>query len=270
MKRGLIKSIASITFKGGVRTKVFITLLALSGLCYLVIIPAFASFSMRQLREVATSLSLSLMSLVMLILTIFLGIQLLYKDIENRIAHFTLSQPVSRDSYLLGKFSGLVMILGISAGIMTIASSVTLVIADKMYQADLPVNWENYLLAVVMEFLKVLVIAGFAVLFSSFSTNLFLPLFGTVGIYIIGSASQSIYDYVRSAYGQKLPYITVLISKFAYYVIPNLSVFDYKFHAIYNLPVNIKSAGIALSYALLYVSITLCLSILIFRKREIL
>lgn len=264
----IAKGIASITFKGGLRTKVFLTLIILSALAFIIIIPAFASFSMRQIREVATSLSLSLISLVLLILTVFLGIQLIYKDIENRIVHFTLSQPISRDVFVIGKFAGLLLIIGLSCIILSTFSCITLLIADRIYQGDLPINWENYILSVVMDFIKYIVIAGFAMLFSSFSTNLFLPLFGTTGVYIIGNASQSIYDYIQTAYGQKLPYLTILISKAAYYILPNLSFFDYKFSAIYNLPVNPGHAGIALIYGLIYTSITIALSILIFRKRE--
>lgn len=271
MSPGFIKSskaLGIITFKGGLRTKVFITLIILSALCFILIIPAFASFSMRQLREVASSLSLSLISFVLLILTIFLGVQLLYRDIEQRIVHFTLSQPISRDAFVMGKFSGLVAILGVSAIILSGFSVITLLISDTLYEGDLPINWENYMLSVLMEFIKTLVIAGFAMLFSSFSTNLFLPLFGTIGIYIIGNASQAVYDYIQTAYGQKLPFITVLLSKAAYYVLPNLSLFDYKFNAVYNLPVNIASAGLALVYGFLYICSTIALSIIVFRRRE--
>lgn len=264
------KSLAIITFKGGLRTKVFITLIILSALSFVIIIPSFASFSMRQLREVATTLSLSLLSSVLLVLTVFLGIQLIYRDIENRIALFTLSQPVSRDVFVIGKFGGLITILGVSTLILSGFSVVTILISDSLYQGDLPINWENYILSVIMEFIKTMIIAGFAMLFSSFSTNLFLPLFGTLGIYIIGSASQSIYDYIQSAYGQKLPYTTVLISKIAYYVLPNLSLFDYKFHAVYNLSVDINKVGLALLYGLIYTTATISLSLIIFRKKEIL
>ncbi len=74
------------------------------------------------------------------------------------------------------------MILVLSAAILSGFSIITLLISDSLYEGDLPVNWENYILSIFMEFIKSLVLAGFAMLFSSFSTNLFLPLFGTMGI----------------------------------------------------------------------------------------
>lgn len=265
-----IKSLSSITFKGGLRTKVFQSLLVISIISFVIIIPSFASFSMRQIREVATSLNLSLISFIMLVLTIFLGVQIFYRDIENRSAHLTLSKPLSRDTFVLGKFSGFVAILGLSVALLTLFSIITLLIADNMYKADLPIRWENYLLSLFMEFVKIILIGSFAVLFSSFSTNLFLPLFGTLGVYIIGSASQSVYDYLQTAYGAKLPAVTVVLVKAVYYILPNLSLFDYKFTAIYNLSVNIGTALYSTLYAVLYITVNLSISIIVFRKREML
>ena len=265
-----IINLARVTFRGGVRTKVFITLLVLSVIAFLVIIPSFASFSMRQTREVATSLSLSLISFVLLVLALFLGIQLIYKDIEQRITHFVLSQPISRESYILGKFTGLSLIILLSSLILAVFSTITLVVADRLYTADLPIRWGNYFTAVTMEGIKTLVIAAFVILFSSFSTNVFLPLFGTIGVYIVGNTSQSIYDYIQSAYGEKLPYVTVLVSKIAYYIFPNLTLYDYKFYAIYNLDVSSRSVFIAIVYGVLYMAIILSISILVFRRREML
>jgi|Deesub1362A_J573_1020465.scaffolds.fasta_scaffold14135_2 ABC-type transport system involved in multi-copper enzyme maturation permease subunit len=265
-----VSNLSVITFKGGVRTKVFITLIILSVIAFVVVLPSFASFSMRQIREVATSLSLSLISFVLLVLTLFLGVHLIYKDIENRITHFTLSQPISRDAYILGKFVGLSIIIILSSILLAAFSSLTLLIADRLYSADMPIQWSNYLVAILMELIKTLVIGAFVILFSSFSTNMFLPLFGTIGIYIVGNVSQSIYDYIQGAYGEKLPYITVLVSKFAYYIFPNFTLYDYKFSAIYNLPISYEQTLVAILYALLYIAITLSLSIIIFRKREML
>lgn len=265
-----IINLSMITFKGGVRTRVFISLVILSVIASLIVIPSFASFSMRQIREVATSLSLSMTSFVLLVLTLFLGVHLIYKDIEQRITHFTLSLPISRDTYLLGKFSGFSLIIFLSTIILAGFSTITLLIADRLYSADMPIDWIGYFIAMFMEFLKTLIIASFLMLFSSFSTNIFLPIFGSIGIYIIGNVSQSVYDYIQSAYGERLPFITVLVSKIVYYIFPNLTLYDYKFYAVYNLKIEPDKVLIALLYGILYIVIPLSISILVFRKREML
>ena len=265
-----IRNLAILTFKGGLRTKVFITLVVLSVFASLIIIPSFASFSMRQVREVATSLSLSMISFVLLVLSLFLGIHLIYRDIEQRITYFTLSLPISREVYLLGKFAGICLILIFSGAILTAFSSLTLLISDRLYGADLPVIWENYFASVLMEIIKTILILAFLMLFSSFSTNVFLPLFGTIGIYIIGNVSQSVYDYIQTAYAKKLPYITVLMTKVVYYLLPNLSLYDYKFYAVYNLKISVGNLFIAMVYWILSMAISLSLALLVFRKREML
>jgi ABC-type transport system involved in multi-copper enzyme maturation permease subunit len=265
-----IFNLAIITFKGGVRTRVFITLIILSVVAFLVLIPSASFFSMRQVREVATSLCLSLISFILLVSTVFLGVSIIYRDIDSRIAYFVLSQPISRGSYIIGKFVGLVFIIVLSGILLTSFSSITLLISDSFYEGDLPIKWDNYLISASLELFKTFIVAAFAIFFSSFATNLFLPLFGTIGIYIIGSVTQSIYDYINTPYGEELPYITVLISKLTYYVFPNFTAFDIKFKAIYNLPIEGKYVLSVLAYELLYIVIILSLSVLIFRKREML
>ncbi|MEM4711328.1 MAG: ABC transporter permease [Candidatus Woesearchaeota archaeon] len=265
-----VLNFAFITFKGGLRTKLFITVLVLSMIAFLLFIPAFSSLSMRQVREVATSLCLSLISFVSIVLTIFLGINLIYKDLENKIVYFALSQPVSRDIYIIGKYIGLSLIIVVSILILSLSSVICLMIADKLYEADLTIRWFNYFVAIVMESIKTLILGSFVLFFTSFSTNIFLPIFGSIGIYIIGTVIQTVYDYINSIYGKELPYITILISKFAYFILPNLSLYDYKFIAVYNLNISYNILLWSITYGFLYILIMLSIAALIFRKRELL
>ncbi len=263
-----IVNLAIVTLKGGLRSKAVITVVILSGIVFLAIIPSFASFSMRQPREVATSLCLSMISFVLLVLTVFLSVTIIYKDLETRTTYFVLAQPLSRAQYLLGKFFGIVTILLLSWLVLTIFSIFTLLMAEGMYEADLPVRWVVYFGASFMEFMKMFVLAGVGLLFCSFSTNMFVPLFGTISIYISGNVIQSIYDYVSSAYGEKLPKVTVIVSKIAYWLLPNISAFDIKFKAIYNLPLHTREFILVSGYGLLYCTVVVSIAIMVFRRRQ--
>ena len=265
-----ISEIAGITYKGGLKDKVFVTLLAISVLSFLVLIPAASSLSMRQVREVAVSLSLSMLSLVSLALTVFLGVTLFYRDIERRFAHSVMALPVSREKYLLGKFLGLSLIVG--SGLLLLSSFVMIgiSIASTIHQSTIPILWENFAAAVFFEFISLIIIAGISILFSSFSTNIFLPLFATLGFYVIGNVSQTVMDYIRSPHGKDLPSFSVYLSKAAYYIFPNLSALDLKFNAIYSLPLSPMHMITLLAYALLYLTVVLGLALLIFRRRELL
>lgn len=265
-----VLEIARITFKGGLRDKVFITLIVISLLCFLILVPTVSSLSMRQVREVAVSLSLSIVSFISFVLTVFLGTNLVYMDIERKFTYSVISLPVSREEYIIGKFLGLSSIVGVAIVILSLFSSFGISIAAQIYPSSLPMLWENFLVAVFFEFIILIIVAAICILFSSFSTNLFVTLFATLGFYLVGNATQTVMDYVKSSYGKSLPQVSIYLSRIAYYIFPNLSVLDFKFYAIYSLPVPPGYMFTVLSYALLYTFIVLGSSLLIFRRRELL
>lgn len=265
-----ILEVSRITFKGGIRDKVFITLLIVSVLCFILLVPAVSSLSMRQVREVAVSLSLSIISFVSLILSIFLGVNLFYRDMEKRFTHSVIALPLSRESYVLGKFLGLSCIVGGGMVILSLFSIFGISIASAISRSSIPMLWENFIAAVFFNFIMLIIIGAISIFFSSFSTNLFLPLFATTGVYLVGNVTQAVMDYIRSTQGKNLPALSIYLSKSAYYIFPNLSSLDFKFNAIYSLPLSPGYMAAVFSYALLYTVIILGFSLLIFRKRELL
>lgn len=265
-----LKNILGITFVGGRRDKVFLTLVIISVLFFLAIVPSVSALSMRQVREVASGLSLSIISFISLVLTIFLGVNLVYRDIERKFVNTVLSLPVSRESYILGKFLGLSSIIAAAMLILSFFASAGIVIASAIHKSQGTMPWSTFALAVFFEYMSLLVIASFSIFFSSFSTNMFLPLFATIAVYVIGNVTQPVMDYITGPYGQKLPAISIYVSKAVYYIFPNLSAFDMKFKAIYSLPIALKDVFSVFSYAVIYTVIIISFSVLIFRKRDML
>src|ERR1035437_8053441 len=106
-------TIIHITLKGIFRDRVFQGIMVLAVLFLL--IPSAASLSMRQMTELTTTLSLSLISFIMLLLAVFLGATSIWKDIERRYTFSVLSLPLSRSTYLIGRFFGVAIFLLITA-----------------------------------------------------------------------------------------------------------------------------------------------------------
>lgn len=265
-----ILNIARVTFIGGRRDKVFLTLIILSILLFPLIVFVVSPLSMREVREVAVSLSLSTISIILLVLLIFLSVNLVYKDIERRQSHSVLSLPITREEYLIGKFIGLASIIGVGMITLTIFSSISIAVVAKMYRPNTMMSWTNFYGAIYFDYLSLLILGAVSMLVSSISTNIFFPLFTTIGVYIIGYISQTVYDYIMSPKGQELPKIIGEISKAVYYIFPNFTLFDIKFKAIYNLPLSLNNMVIVTAYCLLYLVIILTIAIFAFRKREML
>jgi len=257
----------SITIKGLFRDRVFHGILMVA--IILPFIPILSTLSMRQVTELSLTLTLSLISFLLLLLATFLGGTLLWKDMERRYTYSVLSLPMTRASYLLGKFFGIALFLFFTALLLGLIGCVVVWLVSGNYPPDRPVVWTNLFLAVVFDVLKYILLVAFAVLFSTVSTSFFLPIFGTISIFFVGNASQQVYDYIHSQAGQIIPQIIRQCATVIYYILPNFSAFDLKINAIYGLPINLEGTILTLCYFVVYVSVVLSAATVIFERREL-
>lgn len=260
-------TIVAVTLKGILRDRVLQGILA-AGLVFLAI-PAVSTLSMRQVTELALTLSLSLISLILLLLAIFLGGVSLWRDIERRYTHSVLSLPNSRAGYLFGRFAGIALFLlgtGVLLGILCV---VVVLMVSGTYPPDRPISWLAVVAALGFDAFKCILLVAFAVLFSSVSTSFFLPVFGTIAVYLVGGATQQAYDYVLSPAGQSLSPLAQKLAEVLYYILPNLSAFDLKINAIYALPLDYHALVLTAGYGILYTAFVLLAAAALFSRREL-
>jgi ABC-type transport system involved in multi-copper enzyme maturation permease subunit len=223
---------------------------------------------MRQVVELSITLSLSLISILMLLLSIFLGGSSLWKDMERRYTYGVLGLPVTRTSYLLGKFFGIAAYLLLTALILGVVGCVVIKYVSAVYPPMRPVVWPNIFLSIFFIALKSILLVAFAFLLSTVSTSFFLPIFGTLAVFFLGSATQQVYDFLSSPSAQNY---TPFIKKAAtglYYILPNFSAFDLSVNAIYGIGVPFSGLFLTMCYFVIYTAIVLTLSTIVFSKRE--
>ncbi len=235
----------------------------------LFMVPALSSFSMRQVQELAITLSLSTISAVLLVVTLLLGSSSIWRDIERRHTASILTLPISRESYLLAKFLSVGLFIILTGVVLALASAGMIALAATQYPSDLPIAWVNILVAIGADILKYLLLASLAVLFSAVSTSFFLPFFVTLAIYMAGSASQEVYEYVSGQFASQIDPLQVNAIKAIYYLLPNFSAFNFKVHAVYALPVSAQAILFLLVYAIIYAGIALSAAIWVFNRREL-
>ncbi len=260
-------TIVTVTMKGLLRDRVLQGILV-AALVFLAI-PAVSTLSMRQVTELSLTLSLSLVSFILLLLAIFLGGVSLWRDVERRYTHSVLSFPRSRTCYLLERFSGIALfLLGVAVllGLLTVA---VVLFVSHTYPPDRPVSWIAVVVALGFDAFKCLLLVAFAVLFSSVSTSFFLPIFGTIAVYLVGGASQQAYDYVLSPAGRSLSPLAQGLAKVLYYILPNLSAFDLKVNAIYALPLDFHALALTLGYGILYMAFVLIAAAAVYSRRQL-
>lgn len=260
-------NIMKITLKGIFRDRVFQGIMALAVL--FIFIPSAASLSMRQVTELSITLSLSLISFILLLLAVFLGATSLWKDIERRYTFGVLSLPISRSSYLLGRFLGLALFLLLTSAVLGAAACVAIEVSSAIYPSDRPVVWGYVLLALLFATLKYILLVAVALLLSTVSTSFFLPVFGTICTFLASGITQQVYEYVHSpaAAESVAPQLKPAVNA-AYYLLPNLSGFDLKVNAIYSIPPDFAGLGITCAYFLAYTALLLGGAMLLFNRRE--
>lgn len=238
-------------------------------LLLLFLVPVLSGFSMRQVQELAITLSLSTISLVLLVITLLLGTSSVWRDVERRYVASILTLPISRATFLLAKFSAIALFLMLCGAVLMAATAVVVPLSAAQYPSELPIAWWSILLAITADLLKCLLLAAVAILLSTVSTSFFLPFFGTLAIYLAGSASQEVYEYVSTEFSQQSGPLAIGLVKLAYYLLPNLAAFDFKIHAVYSLPVTAEAILLPLVYACSYGVLLLGLSIYAFNRREL-
>lgn len=117
MRVARIYAIALNTYREAVRDRVLFGVLVLAaGVLGLTL--ALGELSLDQQMRVVTDLGLASISLFSVVVAIFLGSSLLYKEIERKTLYVILPKPIARFEFLLGKYFGIVTTCGVFIAIM--------------------------------------------------------------------------------------------------------------------------------------------------------
>src|SRR5438876_10849201 len=116
----VIRSIALNVFKESVRDKV------LYNLVFFAVLLIAVSYLLGQLTagqdiKIIKDLGLAAMSIFGLFIAVFIGIGLVWKEVERRSIYSLLSKPIRRQEVVVGKYAGLVLTLTVNIVIMTVA-----------------------------------------------------------------------------------------------------------------------------------------------------
>jgi len=260
-------TLLAATLKGIFRDRVFRGILVV--LTIFLAIPAVSTLSMRQVASLCLTLCLSLTTLVLLFLALFLGGTVLWRDLDRRYSHALLTLPLSRERYLWERYCGIALFLLLSALVLGGMTLLVTTFVASGYPPDRPILWSVVFYCIGFDLLKCLLLVAFAFCFSAFSTSFFLPIFGTIAIYLAGGASQSVHDYLQSSAATDLSPLLRWLADALYYLLPNLTLFNLKVYAIYGLVLQPSQLLLGVGYFLVYVLLVLGLASWVFSRRQI-
>jgi Cu-processing system permease protein len=211
-------------------------------------------------QTVIVSLGLSAISVIGLLISIFLGVALVSKEMDKRTLYALLAKPVRRSEFLLGKFAGLVLTLAVN----TAAMALGLLLAMLYVKHSLERSDAVVLVAVYFILLKLALVVALALLFSCFTTPLLAILF-TVGLYIVGLYVQEL----RNLPVQVMSPAMSAFTKWLSYLLPNFENFNVMAMAAHGRAVPGALVLQNTLYTLVYCTIVLTAAAAVFSRRNL-
>ncbi|MBF0495762.1 MAG: ABC transporter permease subunit [Deltaproteobacteria bacterium] len=266
-----IYHLAVITFKEGIRNRALIGVFIIS-LVMMVMNVAFISFFMRDLGKVSVDLGLSTVSLAGLTLVLFIGLNLISKDLDKKTIFLILSRSVSRTQYLLGKFAGLMVLIIMSMAIIGLVSFLSIFLIKSFLAVGFfakNFSWLTFFLAWGMSVVSLMTLTAVGFLFCTLTSHVFVAMVITSMVYLIGQSLPHIQELVLARQQVlKVSDTMKMIIQILYYIMPNFSLFDFKLQAAHGLPVDPGHILWAVLYGLVYTTVCLWLADLVFKKKE--
>ncbi|MGI8655558.1 MAG: ABC transporter permease [Pyrinomonadaceae bacterium] len=253
-----VKAIARNAFREAVRDRVLYNLVL-----FVLLLTASAIFlselSAGQESKIIVDLGLSAMLLFGAFIAIFVGVGLVYKEIERRTVYAIFSKPIGRGEFLVGKYAGLCLTLLVNVAVMGAGVSLALLFVKRGWEPLAASIWP----AVLLIYFELMILTAVALLFSSFSSPALSALL-TFFVFIIGHFSADLKTLAGSTGTTSARWFFNAL----YYLLPNFS--NYSFitpaaHGQTPAPANVAAAAV---YAALYITILLTAATLIFNRRN--
>ena len=253
-----LRAIALNTFRESIRDRVLYNLILF--VLILVAASVFVSdLSLNMESQFPATLGLSVMLVFGALIAIFIGVGLVYKEIDKRTIYNLLSKPVHRPEFVVGKYLGLCMTLLVNSMVMVVGTELALFYVNRgLSPIELAVLPAAYLI-----YLELALLVGIAIMFSSFTTPMLAALF-SFAAYVIGQFSG---DLRQAAELSDSALVRALLTAL-YYLLPNLSNFGFIAEASHGRLPAPAMVMRATFYAAIYIGILLSASALIFKRRN--
>lgn len=258
------------SWRSGFRNRTFLAVFIL-GVALVVMAYLSASFSPRQPLTVALDVGLSGLRFSLVLFAITLIQDLVGREIQQRSVVLTLSYPVYRSTYLIGRYFGVLALTGAAALILGLLLWVAVMMSGLDYDQQFRVSLGfPYWVAVFGVWLDVAVVAAFTLWIATLSTVIMLPLVLGALFAISGRGVGAVFDFLaKGAEGQ-----ADLVTSFGpvldtiRWVLPDLSRLDWRAWPMYGLPPDSMAIALSVLMAVAYVLAMIGFSVYVFSKRE--
>jgi len=250
-----IIAIAKNTFRETIRDKILYGILAFAFL-FLGSTIFFGSISLGEDVKVVKDFGLAGIYIFSIIIAIFLGTSLVYKEIEKKTLYIIFSKPVAIYQFVVGKFFGLWLSITLNVLLMTIVHLAIVKIKGGGF--DLIA-----LYAILLLIFELAIFVALTILFSSVTTPLAGAIFSIIILYI-GHSLVMLKDYAEKASEAMKIFANVI-----YYILPNLEKFNLRNSVVHDVTPSSGQIIYPILYSIFYVVILLWASSLALKKQDL-
>jgi ABC-type transport system involved in multi-copper enzyme maturation permease subunit len=249
-------TIARYTIKGYVKERILLVVLVFG---FLLMISSYvlAPLAVGAQQKIIVDIGLASISMFGVLLVILIAAGSYSRERDRGILPNILSKPISRVDFILGKFLGTWVTVLLVMGSMTVVYFIVMLASRTAFNGLIFV-------AVFLSALEVAVVTAVMTFFSSFTSPLLSALF-TICVVVSGHLSADLLEFARRFGGAGFSAMTSV----AYYLLPNLALFNVRSEAVHGLPLMDRYVGSVVIYAVFYTLVSLFASALIFKRRDV-
>ncbi len=254
-----VASLAHHTFLEAVRDKV-LYLLLFFGIFVFGASRLLAPLALGEGRRLTIDLGFTAISAFGCLMTIFVGHQLIFREIERKTMYFLLSRPLRRWEFVAGKYLGLASVLGLSVMVMGALLGLLLGIVPGGAES---LAFASFAGAVGLAVLEMTILAALAVLLAAVCSPYVAGLL-TLGVWLIGHGSGDLKTWLQH---ESSPAISALAAAAAW-VVPRLDLYGDVAPVLHGVAYPPAQLGWAACYAVLYATTALLAAALVLVRRE--
>jgi len=252
--------IAKNSLQEMIREKFFLVIvfgaIALLGLSLLL-----GALSFAEQKRILADLGLSAIELATLFMALFQGSYIIQKEIEKQTCLVLLAKPITRAEFLIGKWLGVVFLIGVTHFML---SFVLYVLLTDFSFTSTEFGILQFVLISFSLFLQTLVILSVVLLFGIMIRPLFALLFG-LSLYMLGHWLNDLKFFAEKSKDEGM----ILLSKIVHEIVPQLYRFNWKSYYFLQQNFNFEQIATMTAYLLTWVVLFLLLSSAYFKGKDI-
>lgn len=251
-----IKALSGSFVKVAFRSKGMVGIL-LTGIILVVLTTLLANLYIGERVRILQTSGLFIVGLWGLLASVYLGATVVNKEIQDKTIYLFLVRPMSRGTYLVGKWVGILATLFI----VFVGISAAFLLNFKMNGGGISTT---HIMALICIFMEWCILATFSLMFSTFTTPFLNALF-VYSVWMLGHLSNDILVYYRNVSDHSY----AIFLKIIYMILPNLEAINFRSEVIYGKEIGSGLFMMSLGVASLWVLSVLMLANIIFSMRKL-